>query len=146
MIFAVTRANSLASLAIRARLWEPWSHALVVEGDWAIDSTFKLGGVRRRELTQATHGASAIDWALAPLPYEARAREWLYHQIGRDYDWRPILGWVGGGRDWRDPYAWFCFELVAGMIEAGSEYRFVDMERVTGVDLLRAAAALRGEL
>lgn len=146
MIFALTRAHSIPSFAIRARLWEPWSHALVSDAHAvAIDSTFKLGGVRRRPMDDALHGASQVAWELAPLDREAEAREWLYHQIGKDYDWRPILGWLGAGRDWRDPYAWFCFELVAGMIEAGSAYRFQDTERVTGMALVRAAAVLRGE-
>jgi hypothetical protein len=73
-----------------------------------------------------------------------QAFEWGLAQEHKDYDTRAIFGWAIGERDWHDPDAWFCFELIAGWIEAGSDYRFPDKRRVTGSDLVAAALALGG--
>src|SRR5579871_6548493 len=37
-------------------------------------------------------------------------------EVGKPYDRRGILAFALG-RDWRDPSAWFCSELVAAMLE-----------------------------
>lgn len=140
MRFGLVKQSTPVGLLIRARLWEPWSHAYVVDGTGIIDSTFKHGGVRRREVVNL--GQMEMECL---LPREGMARAFLAEQIGRPYDWRAVFGWAGAGRDWRDDYAWFCFELVAGAIEAGSDYRFNNRNRVTGYDLQRAAMALGGQ-
>ena len=142
---ALTRANTLASYAIRTRVWQPWSHGLVIDSSGvAIDSTFKLAGVRRRPLEDALRGATAIHHMDFWLDREAEAREWLYEQIGTRYDLHAIAGFAFSDRDWRDDSAWFCWELVAGAIEQGSDYRFDNLSRVTPRDLLRAELVLSG--
>lgn len=143
---ALTRANTVASFAIRARVWQRWSHGLVIDGEGvAIDSTFKLAGVRRRPLTEALHGATAIRILELPLDREAEARDWLHEQINKSYDIQAIVGFaIGDRRDWRDDSAWFCWELLAGQIEAGSTYRFDNTSRVTPRELLRAERVLKG--
>ncbi len=139
MRFGLARSMTPTSLLIQARLWEPWSHAFVMDGVRVIDSTFKHGGVRRRD---------GVDGAVlevhCPLPREDAARVFLAQQVGKPYDWRAVWGWAWAGRDWHDDFAWFCFELVAGAIEAGSDYRFPNLNRVTGTDLQMAAADLGG--
>ena len=142
---ALTRANSLASYAIRARVWQPWSHGLVIDSPGvAIDSTFKLAGVRRRDLSEALHGATAILHLDFHLDRESEARDWLYAQIGKRYDFHAIVGFAIGDRDWRDDSSWFCWELLAEAIEQGSDYRFENLSRVTPRDLIRAERALAG--
>lgn len=145
MIAILTRSHSVGSLAIRTRLWEPWSHGLVpISPVTCIDATFKAGGVRKRPMVAAIGESSARLYLDLPLDREALASDFLHEQLGQDYDWRPIWGWVGGGRDWNDDYAWFCFELIAAAIEAGSSYRFKNRNRVTGNDLIEASRVLRG--
>ena len=142
---ALTRANTLASYAIRARVWQNWSHGLVIDSpDIAIDSTFKLAGVRRRPLSQALHGATAIQHLDFHLDRESEARDWLHAQIGTRYDLHSIVGFAFSDRDWRDDSAGFCWELVAGAIEHGSAYRFDHLSRVTPRDLIRAERVLAG--
>ena len=141
----LTRANSLGSLAIQARLWERWSHGLVpISPVHCIDSTFKAGGVRKRTMVEALGPASARLYLTIPLENEEAATAFLYAQLGKDYDSRAIFGWAGAGRDWHDEYAWFCFELIAAAIEAGSAYRFLNLNRVTGNDLIEASRVLQG--
>lgn len=142
---ALTRANTVASFAIRARVWQNWSHGLVIDSDGvAIDSTFKLAGVRRRPLSDALHGATAVQHLDLVLDREAEARDWLYAQLDKRYDFHAIVGFAIGDRDWRDDTSWFCWELVAGAIEQGSDYRFENLSRVTPRDLIRAERILKG--
>ena len=146
MIAVLTRSRSLSSLAIRARLGEPWSHALVPASPVrCIDATFKAGGVRSRPMVDAMAHASARMYLHLPLDREREAQDWLESQVGKGYDWRAIWGFAGGSREWNDDFAWFCFELVAGAVELGSAYRFPNRNRVTGKDLIEASRVLRGE-
>lgn len=147
MNFVLTRANTIGSLAIRARLRDGWSHGVVMTGTGSqiIDATFKYGGVRERRLLEVLEVSSAKAIEFAPLDREREAEQWLRDQVGKGYDWRAVFGWAGAGRDWHDDYAWFCFELIAAQIEIGSSYRFENRNRVTGRDLIHAARVLRGQ-
>lgn len=141
----LTRSNALSSYAIRARVWQPWSHGLVIDSPAAIiDSTFKLNGVTRRPLDEAIKDASAVHSLEFRLDREAEARDWLYAQIGKRYDLHAIVGFAFGDSGWRDDQSWFCWELIAGAIEHGSDYRFKDVGRVTPRDLIRAERVLLG--
>ena len=94
---ALTRANSVASFAIRGRVWQNWSHGLVIPSQGvAIDSTFKLNGVRRRPLEEVLHGATAIRHLDYHLDREAEAQDWLADQIGTKYDIHCIVGFAFG--------------------------------------------------
>lgn len=139
MRVVLVRAHSVGSLAIRARLWENWSHAAVItEPGWVIDSTFKAGGVRVRRLADVLAHASAYKVIDLPVPDEAAAQRFLHEQVGKPYDWRAILGWITSDRDWADETAWFCFELAAGAAKAGGLDKWRDMKRVTGWQLEQA--------
>lgn len=142
---ALTRSHGLASLAIRARVWQPWSHGLILDTATSIvDSTFKLGGVRRRPLLEAMAPATAVHYLDFKLDREAEARDFYYAQVGKEYDWRAGFGILTSSRDWRDDMAWFCWELIAAAIEKGSDYRFEDVSSVTPRELLRAERVLMG--
>lgn len=146
MKVVLTRSLSISSLLIRARLSiarrriERWSHALVLLDDGAvIDSTFKAGGVRLRTFAAAMRHAKksvAIDIQLRD---EAAAAAWLRAQIGKPYDWRACWGIAISSREWRDEFAWFCFELVAGAASAGGRDVDTDASLITGGDILELA-------
>lgn len=146
MRIALTRSNTISSWLIRLRLSiarrriERWSHAMVVietvGGGIVVDSTFKAGGVRMRRLDDALRHASAVQFVDIRLPHEGAARSWLTDQIGKPYDWRACWGLAISDREWRDDFAWFCFELVAGAALAGGREVETDASRITGRDLL----------
>lgn len=142
---ALTRSPGFASLAIRARLWQPWSHGLIIESaSTIVDSTFKLGGVRRRSFRDAMTSASAVRYMDFKLDRETEARDFYHAQVGKGYDWRAGFGILTSSREWRDDVVWFCWELIAAAIEKGSAYRFDDVSVVTARDLLRAERVLMG--
>lgn len=45
-----------------------------------------------------------------------RFYDFLNHQLGKPYDSEGILAFLTG-RDWREPDAWFCSELLAAALE-----------------------------
>lgn len=144
----LTRSHSISSLLIRGRLSiarkraERWSHAMVLADQsrgLVIDSTFKAGGVRARSLSDAVRHASAVALVDIPLRDEAAAMGWLQSQIGKPYDWRACWGIAVSDREWRDEFAWFCFELVAGAALAGGREVETDASLITGEDLARLA-------
>jgi hypothetical protein len=152
--FYLTRSNTFASAVIRARMsfskkrLERWSHGLVLlPSRGCIDSTFKLGGVVERPLQDALKGTHPQQRRLLTvnLPREEQALQWGLDQREKPYDTRAVFGWGIGDRDWHDPAAWFCFEFIAAWIEAGSDYRFPDLRRVSGGDLEEAVRFLGGE-
>jgi uncharacterized protein YycO len=140
MRVVLVRANTLSSLLIRARLWENWSHAAVLlQNGEVIDATFKAGGVRRRKLEDVLKHASAFKIIDLPVTDPVAAMTFLHAQIGKPYDWRGIMGWITSDRDWRDSSAWFCFELVAAVAEAGGLDAWHDLKRVSGWQLEQAS-------
>jgi hypothetical protein len=53
-------------------------------------------------------------------PYADAFYENLHSQIGKPYDWRAIVGFAMGDRDWDKTDSWFCSELqVWAMMQAG---------------------------
>jgi hypothetical protein len=152
MQLVLTRNYSFSSAMIRARMsfskkrLEHWSHAILLldDGITCIDSTFKLGGVRERPFAEAIHASR--DWQIKrmplvlPKPDAALGRAKAL--VGRPYDLRNVFGWAVGSRDWDDSGSEYCFEFLALVIEAGSEYRFPSHQRVSGYDLQQAAEHL----
>lgn len=141
----LTRSNSISSWLIRIRLsiarrrWERWSHALVVLEDGVIQSTFKAGGVRKGRLQDVLKHASVANVLTIDLRDEAAAASWLLAQVGKPYDWRACWGLAISSREWRDDYAWFCFELVAGAALAGGREVSTDASLITAHDLVDLA-------
>ncbi len=137
----LTRTPKIASLAIRARLCERYSHAMGIESHRTIlDATFTHGGVRRRSIGDALAGVDDVLELLVPLPDEGAGLAWARNQLGASYDWSAILSFGIAPRDWLDdPRRWFCFELIAGWWRAGGLEVFSSHQFVTGEDLIEAA-------
>lgn len=67
----------------------------------------------------------------------------LQGQIGKPYDMEAILGFAVG-RDWRNPNAWFCSELIAAALESGGWFPFglaTPANKLDPDDLLLATSA-----
>ena len=64
--------------------------------------------------------------------------DFLRAQIGKPYDVEGIAGFISG-RNWSDPAAWFCSELVAAGLEACGYFEYplaVTTHKITPADLL----------
>jgi|ERR1019366_860535 hypothetical protein len=61
------------------------------------------------------------DWHIPCEQYQAtNFYSFLHDQIGKPYDWRAIISFALGERDWQAKGSWFCSEFMfAGMKEAG---------------------------
>ena len=69
--------------------------------------------------------------------------DFVQSQIGKDYDELGIVAFVAG-RDWRDPSAWFCSELVAtGLERAGVVLPLASpTNKITPPDLILILSAI----
>lgn len=110
-------------------MWSPWSHCGVIDGDMVIQASTE--GVIRTPL--AEFKAHASEWAIVSFPAndnEAVARA-ANHELGQPYDYLGVAG-IGLHRDWQDPSAWFCSELVAYVLACGGLHLFrSDAKRIT---------------
>ena len=114
------------------------SHALVVLEDGIIQSTFKAGGVRKGRLQDALKHASVANVLAIDLKDEAAALAGCAPRSVSP-DWRACWGFAISSREWRDDYAWFCFELVAGAALAGGREVSTDASLITAYDLVELA-------
>lgn len=100
----------LAGQLVQLATWSWCSH---VEVEWGQDLVLGAHPDHGVAVTTAAAPRRLERYTLdLPLHAEARILEALESQIGRPYDWSGIWGW-GLRRDWQDPAAWFCSELVA---------------------------------
>jgi hypothetical protein len=98
-----------------------WSHteALSEDGQKTFGAQLR-GGVKWRLLADKCYRqATAYQTVQIPVAAEQYTRFWqfLTAQDGKPYDWRAILAFGMGNRDWRLPDAWFCSELDARGLE-----------------------------
>lgn len=139
LLFSTT--GSPFSALIRATTWSRWSHVALIDGDSVIEAA-ALHGVRRIPAAQAVAAArraAVVDMSCCdPQAVIAAAAE----QIGKPYDWTAVLG-LGLRRDWQEPDAWFCSELVAWAFDAAGQalFRPDSLRRVTPQHLWMLAPA-----
>lgn len=99
--------------------------AVLLEDNTVVDTTF-LSGVRIQTLdTFSEHYKDRVVREIV-LPNELAAKQFLYDQIGKPYDWTALLGIIVRNVKWADDDSWFCSELVEGAIKAGGLDRFVE--------------------
>lgn len=68
----------------------------------------------------------------------------LHSQVGKPYDVKSIIGFILG-RQWRDPDAWFCSELIAAALEHAGVFAHplrTRNDRVTPQELLMICSVL----
>lgn len=96
--------------------WSPFAHVVLVSPYTA-------------EFIEATHGKGVVLGSLAEflgrdgvelrcIPHHDPAAVWAraLSQVGKPYDWRFLWALIAR-RDWQDPSAWACSELIAWAAE-----------------------------
>ncbi len=118
------------AVLIRAITWSDWSHVALIDGEDAIEATWSAVCVTPLADVIAKHSAHCIvdmpcEDAVAVL---AAARS----QVGKPYDLTALFGLLAH-RDWQEPDAWFCSELVAWSFAQGGSplFRPDALHRVT---------------
>lgn len=110
--------GALDSKIIRYTTRCRWSHVEAISGDGTFGSMLN-GGVRWRD--EGKDYPNMVDGEtveiLATPPAESAFWAFLLNQEGKPYDWRAILGFGLGERDWRQDDSWFCSELIARALE-----------------------------
>lgn len=129
------RSNRLRSWLVRAITWSAWSHVALVDGDEVIEAVWPQ--VRVVPLDNVLHHYSAHAFALLPCDDPAAALQAARSQVGKPYDWKALVGLLLH-RDWEDPHAWFCSEIMPWAIHQSGHalFRPSVMRRVTPQHLL----------
>jgi len=68
--------------------------------------------------------------------------EFLSAQIGKNYDWAGIMGFITS-RDWRNDDKWFCSEIVAAGLEESGYFNYLlsnTSNKISPSDLLLACS------
>jgi uncharacterized protein YycO len=120
-----------------------FSHVDVVLADGTLLGAREQGGVAIRP--HDYFGSSATLRIDVPATDEEYSKFWDFvdQQIGKPYDTKAILAFVTG-RDWRDPNAWFCSELVAAALEAAGIVNTLaaPANKITPPDLVLVLSAI----
>lgn len=119
-----TRRRALGSVLIRAWMHSRFSHCALVdtEAQTVIEATARRG-VIERPLAELLAESSYHETVRIPCRAPALALLTARREVGKPYDWRGVLGfWVR--RDWNRGNAWFCSELIAGVLERIGESAF----------------------
>jgi len=74
------------------------------------------------------------------IGYDQKMRlyEVITETMGLPYDWRAIIAFAFGERDWREPDSWFCSEWASMMLEKLGVAKFpqkVPFDRITPRDV-----------
>lgn len=124
LLFAHDKADWIS----RVMAWfshADWTHVALLNGDMVIEATgIGLPGVRLTPFGQWVE--RHITYSIRSLPHPDPEAVWRnsLSQLGADYDWRWIFGWVFRLRDWQDDEAWVCSELIAWACERAGKPLF----------------------
>lgn len=126
MLDAIT-LQFIGATDLSSRVIEWFSQGQVAHVDAVLDDGSLLGarsdlvggapaGVQMRSPNYEDFGL--VVRAVLPCPEEMANRFYglIRAEVGKPYDSEGILAFIFG-RDWRDPSAWFCSELVGAMLE-----------------------------
>jgi uncharacterized protein YycO len=128
-----------------------WSH---VECMWTDKTTFGAmlkGGVCERLLSNRNYkDVTATEvWEIQCSAGQENAfHDWMRRQNGKPYDWRAILSFGLGSRDWRAEDSWFCSELVSRALEVAELLKLpkdIPVNRITPRDVWVLIAGMTTE-
>jgi len=122
------RRRNVGSLLLRTFTWSSWSHCGIVTPDLTVIEAAAFHGVVERPWSEFIAGVSRYSVRSIDVPDEAAAIEWARSQVGKRYDWSGVIG-LGLRREWDQPQAWFCSELLEAAAAAGGRRRFVHQAR-----------------
>lgn len=104
------------------------------------------GGVLWRQVNEHCYSnvARFETWQLNLTDYQNKQmQDFINETYGKPYDWRAIISFALGERDWREPDSWFCSELVAALLERLEIARFSDDSRITPIMLYEVVVNLQ---
>jgi uncharacterized protein YycO len=119
------RGRSLISRAIQAVTWSRYSHTALADSSGVTIEAWHRGGVDMAANPWSNHtpGTPITVYSLRQADPAAAGRIWQTAQgeIGKEYDFKALLGFLPGVRlFWKDdPDKWFCSHLVAWACAAG---------------------------
>jgi len=126
-----------------------WSHCeAVIDGRDSLGAMLR-GGVRVRSMAEPCYSGVkwSETWTIPATPDQVDGFwRFLADQLGAPYDWRAILSFGLGQRDWRAPGAWFCSELQARALEVAGVLtlpNLLPVERITPRDVYMLIQQLR---
>lgn len=114
------------------------SHAVILDGGYVIESHM-LHGVRRTPCITALHGMTVVRQIDYLVPDRERGLQYgrALAQAKTPYDFKGAFGiGIAPDRDWQDPSAFYCYELVAAILRQAGFDAFADYGRVTEEVLL----------
>ena len=118
-----TRNHQPFSILIRLIDMGQWSHCAMIDGDMIVESAFSRGGVKPDTLENLKKRSSA--WYICKIPVADRKKavDAIRSQIGTKYDFTALYGIFISDRNYQEPDAWFCSELIVyGLAMGGTEY------------------------
>ena len=114
VLFSTSKLPGAA--VIRAVTWSDWSHVAIIDGEEVIEATWPAVRVSPLAGVLAKHSRNII--VDIPCQDPAAVLAALRSQVGKPYDLTALFGMLVR-RDWQEPDAWFCSELVAWAFEQG---------------------------
>lgn len=126
-----------------------WSHVEYMPNSVTTLGAMLDGGVKLRSITDAQYRKAVASqvWNVRMNPAaEKKFVDFVNSQVGRPYDWRAIVSFGLGERDWRAPDSWFCSEFMSRGLELSSALHLpLDQPvwRITPRDLWMLLNALR---
>jgi hypothetical protein len=119
--------GGIASRIIRAFTRCRWSHAEVLLTPTVTFGAQLWGGVRRRSTSDGCY-RHAVSTLTLRIPCTSTQKTaffaFLLAQNNKPYDWRAIVAFALGERDWREADSWFCSELDARAFEMAGMIAF----------------------
>lgn len=118
VVWQFSTQNDLSGYLIRYGTRSRWTHVDAVLPDGSLLGSTLDGGVQIRPPTYAKFSETLTTYIETDCA--DRFYEKLHSQIGKPYDWRAIISFGLGERDWRETDSWFCSELqIWAMEQAG---------------------------
>lgn len=102
------------------------THCALVRNDHVIEASAIGEPKGVRPVTLSTFMARHPDARLRKIEHGRPEQVWLHAstRIGKRYDWKWFAGWLVRKRDWQDPEAFTCSELIAWACEQSGEPLF----------------------
>lgn len=102
-----------------------WTHVALLGNNEVIEASgIGLPGVRVVPLAVWLNDHPGAVAREIPHPHPDLVREYMLSQLGKDYDWRWLFGWLFRLRDWQDDEEWVCSELIAWAAEKSGKPLF----------------------
>lgn len=127
-----------------------WSHVEAMLGASRTLGAQLIGGVKVRDIDDRIY-RKTVRTKVYSIECDADAEEkftkFMFSQNGKPYDWRAIISFELGVRDWREEDSWFCSELCSRGLELAGLLRLpndLPVWRLTPRDLYMSLAMIPG--